>query len=714
MFRGGTYFLSAKEVFTLADSGSAAHPVVYTSYPGEMATISGGKVLTGFKFEHATGRWTLRIPSVASGTWYFGNIWVNGNRARWPIRPVPGGDRFHVAAKVASSGSASGDAITPPGKGLQEEVLAKSTATPSENSDRFGFNPGELNSNWTNPTDIRIRVSHTQAASSLIPVASIDMIHSVMTLNSHTVSDTMPVGTPWRRENVYEDLGTEGQVGEMYLNRKTGVLTYIPRAGEIIENSTIIAPVIDQLIVISNAPAYGKPGSTVGNITFRNLTFANTSSYSLVKGHLGHFNNDHLNPYAAITTIGATGVTVDRCTFKNIGEMGLMFGPGSTGNSATSNVLYDLGSSGIGAADHYQLNWISDSSGLYYGAYKASTALGGTGNTKISNNSIHDYGKVLTSSDGIYLGVGRNNTVSYNVIYNGPSWGIRAENLYVDDNTIPDLNEYNNYIGHNLIYEMGWDEGRGASLANDYGGLYVNMRGIGNLIEYNTVHDVHSSFPTMYGGESLQPTGGDNNALYVDGDSSFLTIQNNLFYNGENTIMVLKGSGHVVQNNIFYGKFRKGIKSGLGGTAARAIFTYPFGDGELTPLHISPAMNFQHNIVAFDDGAADPWTINAWLWNSNGSSNHGLSQKPTISENNLYFKYGSTITDYSADLTFAEWQRAGHDLHSKVNDDPQFANPSEGDFSLKPNSPAFAVGFLPFEDGLSKCDPALGQLCSEK
>ena len=40
------------------------------------------------------------------------------------------------------------------------------------------------------------------------------------------------------------------------------------------------------------------------------------------------------------------------------------------------------------------------------------------------------------------------------------------------------------------------------------------------------------------------------------------------------------------------------------------------------------------------------------------------------------------------------WQALGLDVRSKIAD-PLFVNPAAGDYRLKPNSPAFALGFKP-------------------
>ncbi len=46
--------------------------------------------------------------------------------------------------------------------------------------------------------------------------------------------------------------------------------------------------------------------------------------------------------------------------------------------------------------------------------------------------------------------------------------------------------------------------------------------------------------------------------------------------------------------------------------------------------------------------------------------------------------------------TWAEWQGRGKDVHSRYAD-PLFVAPEEGDFRLKPESPAFALGFQPYD-----------------
>jgi hypothetical protein len=49
-----------------------------------------------------------------------------------------------------------------------------------------------------------------------------------------------------------------------------------------------------------------------------------------------------------------------------------------------------------------------------------------------------------------------------------------------------------------------------------------------------------------------------------------------------------------------------------------------------------------------------------------------------------------------AGMTFSQWQEKGMDKNSLIAD-PLFVNPDKFDFRLKEDSPAFKIGFVPFQ-----------------
>jgi hypothetical protein len=64
---------------------------------------------------------------------------------------------------------------------------------------------------------------------------------------------------------------------------------------------------------------------------------------------------------------------------------------------------------------------------------------------------------------------------------------------------------------------------------------------------------------------------------------------------------------------------------------------------------------------------------------------------------NIYWRADGTPPVFPGHLMFDAWRQEQHqDQHSRVAD-PLLADPKSGNFELKPSSPAFEIGFQPFE-----------------
>jgi hypothetical protein len=64
---------------------------------------------------------------------------------------------------------------------------------------------------------------------------------------------------------------------------------------------------------------------------------------------------------------------------------------------------------------------------------------------------------------------------------------------------------------------------------------------------------------------------------------------------------------------------------------------------------------------------------------------------------NLYYNPTQKVEQVAFNKgSWAEWRKRGKDAHSQFAD-PLFVNPDAGDFTLRPESPAFALGFQPID-----------------
>ncbi len=75
-------------------------------------------------------------------------------------------------------------------------------------------------------------------------------------------------------------------------------------------------------------------------------------------------------------------------------------------------------------------------------------------------------------------------------------------------------------------------------------------------------------------------------------------------------------------------------------------------------------------------------------------SNWNGDAKKFVLNHNVYWDEDGSI-DF-AGKPFDEWKQKGIDAESVVAD-PRFVDPTKGDFTLKPDSPALALGFQPLD-----------------
>ena len=183
-------------------------------------------------------------------------------------------------------------------------------------------------------------------------------------------------------------------------------------------------------------------------------------------------------------------------------------------------------------------------------------------------------------------------------------------------------------------------------MLSDLAGIYTCSTP-GSRVAYNLVHDISRR---EYGGWGI----------YADEGSHDLLIQKNLVYRCQDGALFAHHNHNITaENNIL--AFNGSAQVDRGG----------MGGFELT---------FRRNLVYYREGKAV---------GDYGSERVGSDV--CAFDRNLYWN-ASGKTVLFANKSFAEWQAVGQDRHSLIAD-PLFVNPEQGDFRLRPKSPAVKIGF---------------------
>lgn len=96
-----------------------------------------------------------------------------------------------------------------------------------------------------------------------------------------------------------------------------------------------------------------------------------------------------------------------------------------------------------------------------------------------------------------------------------------------------------------------------------------------------------------------------------------------------------------------------------------------------------------------------PLVVGGDFYDDLGETGAGTATRWAGSDNNVFWSPNGAPIRFTDDgLSLAEWKQQNRtvggppDQHSRIAD-PLFADPARGDYSLKPNSPALALGFVP-------------------
>jgi hypothetical protein len=652
MVRGGNYFLSAPVVFSAADSGSASTPIEYLNYPCETPVISGGRQISNWT--NVSGKvWTAKLSS--SSFQNFEALFYNGQR-RYRPRTTVNGYLYNAGPVFTSS---------------QSENCSIQVGGQWQCFDRFYFSGNDVASNYHSLAlgDVEI-LDFEKWTMSRMRLKSVDTANHIAYLTGPTLQNTNNSGFfsghRYLIENVKESLS---QPGQWYLDRCTNppactdsngtwTVTYLAQGNENPATDEVIVPQQSHLIIANG----------LQHVNFKGLTFAHDNWLAPVTG-LADSQGMPSIP-AAVSFTGSSYITLDGCTIAHTEGWGVEFvGTGpftiTPSNQVINSALFDLGTGGIRIGQQKSKKDTDTNVAQY---------------VLVQNNIIASGGRVQPTGigTGIWVGNAHHNTITHNEVrdfYSGAigigyTWNIAGGVGLAHDNV----------VSYNLVYNLG------QGVTSDIGGIYfASSATTGNQVLNNVIHDVVHNWQDAdgYGGHGI----------YFDQGTSNMVARNNLAYRTSGAAFFNNLSdrnndtypqNNLVDNNVFVLGTPRMIQHG-GNNPSSMIFT--------------------RNIVYFNSGK-----IQGGHWACYDVGGNGQPVPcPTrfLLDSNLYWQAaGKPISFVTTDPsgtqvtthTLAEWQGLGEDIHS-LNQDPQFVNPiyPADDYTLLPGSPAFNVGFLPFD-----------------
>ena len=484
-------------------------------------TISGGVSISGWKKE---GKYYVAdVPDFNGRPLEFRQLWVNGKKA---VRARDVND-FEQMFRIRSVDKAN-ETIYVPAKAVKKIINAK-------------YPEMVLHEMWC-IANLRIKNIKIQGDSAAVtfhqPESHVHFMHPwpspMVTTDGHN--------SAFYLTNAKELLDSEG---EWYLDARASKLYYIPRKGEDMGSTEVIAPAVETLVQVA-----GTPDEPVKDVTFEGITFSYTTwMRPSVSGHaplqagmymteayklrpkMDRPNGDHKldnqgwvgRPAAAVSLNCAENVSFTKCTFEHNASTGLDYHLYIKGGTVDRCTFRDIGGNGIMAGGFSPEGF--EAHKPYDPADRRIICTG----LNITNNLITD----VTNEDWGCVGIGAgfvrdiricNNEIS-DVSYTGISvgWGWNQQPCSMA----------NNLISGNLIYNY-------AKHMYDTAGIYTLGAQPHSLIEGNVVRDiytpsyVHDPEHWFY--------------LYTDEGSSGITVRNN-WTPAEKYLKNANGPGNTWENN---------------------------------------------------------------------------------------------------------------------------------------------------------------------
>jgi len=448
--------------FTSLDSGGD-YTIIWQAWPGDSPSWSGGTPITGWTLHHAGNNiWKADVPAGSR----FRRLRVNNqtaNRARMD------GSNFGEIYRDDVNLKAGYKQYDGPDVAL---IVDKSQL-------EFHFQPNAWNNGFIKATG----GTTTHIGDTVLLFFDEDGDGD----KGYDYWDLVPEAPTWL-EGAYEFLAP----GYFHLNRTTNVVYYVPRTGEDMSTAVVIAPMMEQLITVSD---------NCKNVYFIGIKREDTDWLGLNDKFFVHDaqNMDFVDwvkfdytldvlPTPFYAPAGthveyAENIRFIQCHETDHGGSGLAFQKGAVNCRAEGCETSRTGGNGIRNRDYHgysipdvytEGNRFTEDAWRFLYTTEADKNVG----TVIRSNKCHNNGEVWRGAVGITIGTAYNTKCWHNECYDSPYSGI-------DSRSNPGrlIYHFNNSIRKNKIHDVMLNTADGGGIYNQ-GGTY------GLLVEENYIYNV--------------------------------------------------------------------------------------------------------------------------------------------------------------------------------------------------------------------------------
>jgi len=645
--REGTYERSESFLLGEEDSGTADAPITYRSYPGERATISGGKELPYDGFSPVTDQAVLdRIIETSArddvlqidlrelGIDDYGQLSRHGYWKANDVSTTPPMELYvdgedMTLARWPNAGAAKDtvqmNKIVDPGPTKDDADLQERGGTFSYSYDRPQY--------WGEAKDVWLDGIFGQSWEwSYNKIEKIDTDARTITLRYGEMSGLMKTWYPdfHFAQNLLEELDAPG---EYYIDRDTGMLYLVPNASFLAERGAPVVTTLDEPMIRTDGASY---------VTFDDLVL----EYGRALGAV---------------ILGGSHVTISNSDIQN-------FSDGGVSINSPGRYTYDGIPVNRGGRDHAvvssDVRHVGGVGVVLQGGDKTTLE---PGRNRVEDSHIHDFAYYHKAYNPGVMFDGVGNVARGNEINDAPHPGVIVHG-----------NDH--LFEQNEVYDV-------CKTFQDLGAIYMNSgetpQQRGHVFRQNYFHDVGL---TKHGVEGI----------YADNFTWDLEISQNVFVDMGNDA-IKSGSADYIDatNNVFvdttvpYDNYTQWMGDGEGNTVDRVYmpkWKKVFADNKDfvgTPyLEKYPELgHFFEDDHYFPNKSTFARNV---VWNPERKRNPDVNAEGALDTKNL-LNYGT-----------------GDDANWVTDDDPGFVDAANGDYALREDAAVFdqIPGFeaIPFDE----------------